>query len=135
MLVVFDDLDGDGKLRLRDPDVSQKDCDEDPDSVSCAEFKRTYDVLRGMSTSFLIYAKDLDAAAREELKEMGFPLNPEALKPGFNFARVRCAPRDATGDKDGFDKFEIIPEQEFTIESEAELDRRTDAGELCWNWT
>lgn len=133
-LVVFDDVDGDGKLRPGDPDVSQQDCDEDPDGVSCAEFRRPHDVIRGMSTSFVMYVKDIDASAREELRKLGFPLNPDKLQPGFNFARVRCSPNDPSGVAN-FDKFEVIPQQDFTIESMEELDRRTDAGELCWNWT
>lgn len=62
-------------------------------------------------------------------------LNPGALRPGFNFARVRC--KDEVGWTSRFDPFEIIDKDSaVVVESLTELMARAKAGErICLNWT
>jgi len=83
-----------------------------------------------VGSTFLFYAKDLDAQAIKELGEMML-LNPQALRPGVNFAKVRC--KEKVGwTKDRFDPFEIVPAESIEVESAEALSKQP---ELCWNWT
>jgi hypothetical protein len=110
VLVAFEDADGDGRLTTR-----------------------PLDPLVGQSRVFVLYAKDLDGQALKELGELAI-LNPQALRPGINLARVRC--RDKVGWKGRFDPFEIVsPTEPLVIDSRQVLDAEAQRGDLCENWT
>jgi hypothetical protein len=113
VFLVFEDLDDDGQARFSGGG--------------------TGDHLLGYSTLFVLHAQGLDAQAIKYLGEL--LLNPQALQPGFNFARVRCkAKAHWTGE---FDPFEIVGPQDssLVIESPDVLNARLQSGELCNNWS
>jgi hypothetical protein len=61
-------------------------------------------------------------------------LNPQALKPGFNIAKVRC--KDEVGWKQHFDPFELVGDMPpLQIESVEANSDRMKTGEICDNWT
>jgi hypothetical protein len=90
------------------------------------------ETIRGMGPTYLLYAQDLDEQAIKELGELTL-LNPQALRPGLNFARVRC--RNQVGWTRRFDPFEIVSPASVTIESKEAYDARLRTGEICGNWT
>jgi hypothetical protein len=92
----------------------------------------TEETIRGLSPLFLFYTQGLDAQAQKELGQLTL-LNPQALRPGFNFARVRC--KDKVGWSGRFDPFEVVGAEAITVESREALDAKVKAGELCTNWT
>jgi hypothetical protein len=94
-VTVFDDLDSDGVADVAD--------DDDPNG----------DTLRGFSaTHVVLYAQDLNDAARAHLADSGLILNPEALQSGYNLARFVCAT-----DPDDFDHLLVVPSEAVTIEA------------------
>jgi hypothetical protein len=107
--LVFEDGNGDGQYTLK------------PEA----------ETVRGFSPVYLLYAKDLDADAIKMLGERTL-MNPQALRPGFNFAKVRC--KDKVGWKTSLDPFEIVGPESVIVESKEAYGARLKTAELCTNW-
>jgi hypothetical protein len=88
--------------------------------------------LRGLAPLYVLYARDLDAQAIKELGE-NMVMNPQLLIPGYNYAHVRC--KDKVGWKGQFDPFELVGQEEITVESLEAIEARLKAADLCTNWT
>lgn len=117
LIVAFDDADGDG--------VANVDLGSDPEGP---------DYIRGTSPEYvMVYARDINDVTLSAITESGWLfVNPEALQPGYNLARGVCAP-ETTSEKDfEFDKLEIIPNEEITIE---DIDKVSSDDNLCLNIT
>ncbi len=91
-IVAFEDLDGDGELG---------GLEKGPDRL-WAQAPR----------QMLLFAKDLNQATMDRLREHGPIENPEALQPGFNLAEAVCHAEGET-----FDRLRVVPQQEVTLEA------------------
>jgi hypothetical protein len=106
---------------------------EDADGNGQYTQKPQAELVRGHGPLYLIYAKDMDEQAMKEFGELKL-VNPGALRPGFNFVRVRC--KNQVGwTKSSFDPFEVVPAGSITVESMEVFRMRQKTGELCTNWT
>lgn len=96
LLAIVADSDGDGAL---------------------SPFKPPKDALRGLSrTHGVLFARDVNEATREALRG-GLLLNPEALWPGYNLARLVCkSPGEI------FDHFLVVPEEPAAIDTYSPAD-------------
>jgi hypothetical protein len=88
-----------------------------------------WEPVRGRSENFFVYVKELDAEGAVELSRR-FVLNPQALVPGFNLARIRCRAK-LPGWKGSNDPLEIVAAAPLAIESVESYAGRVNSGEIC----
>jgi hypothetical protein len=95
------------------------------------QYTTPIEMARGYDAFYVLYAKDLDGQAIQELGT-GLVMNAQALKPGFNFARIRC--KDKVGWTGPADPFEVVNQEPVVIESLEVQVPRLDSGEQCYDW-